>query len=70
MLRRGPNGGNLLIRIGERFSPAGHFQCLADPLGDRHMPRARRALHFAVLGILKYDLQTLSHVMSVSYSSP
>jgi len=58
-----------LSDISYRFTPTRQIERLTDPLGDRHMTRARHALDFSVLWISYNYLKPLSHCMSLSDSS-
>jgi len=57
-----------LAGIAGRFTPPRPVQRLADPFCNGHMPRARHALNFTVVGVLQDYLESFSHIVSVSDS--
>ena len=65
-LRR-PNDLEFLADVSHRLAAARQLQGLADPFGQGHVPRPRHALNFPVFGILKNDLQSFSHTMSLAH---
>jgi len=47
-----------------------NVQCLAHPLGGRHVARTSDTLNLAIVGVAKNDLQPLSHGNSINDSYP
>ena len=68
MPRRRPDGVQLLSGVGRRLPAPRLAKGLADPFRNRHSLRPGRALDRTKLGLIKDDLETLTHGRSVFYS--
>ena len=55
----------LLANITHGFAATRGCERLSDPCSDRQALRVGRPLYFFIFGILKDDLQSLSHRMSL-----
>src|ERR1017187_10726417 len=64
----GTNESEFLGRITQRFLPPRHRERLANPCSNGQMTCTGQTLDFPVFAVLKYDLKTLSHVMSLDDS--
>jgi len=65
----GANGFKLFLYVPEGLTASSLVQRLPDPFRQRHPPRTRHALNFAIFGILHDHLQSFSHHMSLFDSS-
>jgi hypothetical protein len=69
ILRGGPKGFELLTYVSKGFFALSGVKSLADPFGDAHPSGAGYPLDFAIVRVLKKDLQALSHMVSLNDSS-
>ena len=56
----GANGFKLFLYVPEGLTASRQIQRLADPVRQRHPPRARQVLNLAVFGILQDHMKPLA----------